>query len=260
MDEANPKATSIPPPEPEPGEPVSFGGIGLGERHRFLMEATDEQLDARIAAAADASRERQTQARQEADWAHVVKAIGTRYADCRLPDYQVYAKGQRGAINLAVGYANDIADQVAAGRCVVLYGRPGTGKDFIVAALLRLAVLDAGLSAKWINGQDFYGRIRDAMDDGGEREAKIIGDLVQPNILAISDPVPPKDAVTAFQQSLLYRAIDGRYRNCKATWVTMNVATRAEAEQRMGAAVVDRLTQDSVAIFCDWPSYRQRKA
>jgi DNA replication protein DnaC len=151
-------------------------------------------------------------------------------------------------------------ENIKAGRSITLFGPWGTGKDFLVSALMRMAVLDVGLSGKWVNGQDFYGRVRDSMDDGGERESKIVKDLVSPDILAISDPVPPKGDVSGFQQSILYRAIDGRYRNCKATWVTMNVASHKEAVERMGGAAVDRLTQDGLAAYCNWPSFRQRKA
>jgi hypothetical protein len=36
----------------------------------------------------------------------------------------------------------------------------------------------------------------------------------------------------------------------------MNVKDSNDASKRIGAAIVDRLKDDSLALFCNWPSYR----
>lgn len=55
----------------------------------------------------------------------------------------------------------------------------------------------------------------------------------------------------------LYRIIDGRYRQQKPTWFTVNVASAAEGEQQISGPVFDRMRDNAVAVFCNWPSYRQ---
>ena len=39
--------------------------------------------------------------------------------------------------------------------------------------------------------------------------------------------------------------------------MTLNVADGAEAEARMVAQVVDRLRNDALILFCNWPNYRE---
>ena len=240
---------------PDTGPEAIDTAAQLAKRH-WWMDASDDELNARYAAT-ESREDIQAKAKSEAAWRAIVGDWGTRYAASDLDEYIVDGKEQVEVLSKVKGYANRLAENIKAGRSITLFGPYGTGKDFLVSALMRLAVLECGLSGKWVNGQDFYGRVRDSMD-GGERESKLVKELVTPDILAISDPVPPKGDVSAFQQSILYRAIDGRYRNCKATWVTMNVANFKEASERMGGAAMDRLTQDGMGLFCNWKSYRQR--
>jgi DNA replication protein DnaC len=70
--------------------------------------------------------------------------------------------------------------------------------------------------------------------------------------------LPPLGSVNSgFQLSMLFRIIDRRYRDLKATVMTLNVATRAEAETRLSPNIVDRLAHGAMAIHCNWPSYRR---
>lgn len=52
--------------------------------------------------------------------------------------------------------------------------------------------------------------------------------------------------------------IDSRYRHNRPCWITVNVATRAELEARMGVLLVDRLMENAHCLFYSWPSYRER--
>lgn len=234
---------------PEPVRPVTVP---------VLPRLSSEELAERREA-----EQRQEAAREEGmryrRWQSVAAAMGPRYSDCRLASFRTYGtpeqrEDQARAISQCEEYVTNISDNVKRGNCVVLFGPPGTGKDHILAALIREACKQ-GLDVRWLNGLDFFGDMRDRIDSDSS-ESTLIRELGGPDILAISDPLPPWGPLTSFQAQTLFRVIDRRYRARKPIWVTMNVASGVEASDRLGAAVKDRLAERALSVHCNWPSYR----
>ena len=104
---------------------------------------------------------------------------------------------------------------------------------------------------------DFFATVRDSFGrDDGETESELIRYLTKPEILILSDPLPPAGKLTEFQTGVLFRALDYRYSRCQPTWTTVNCASRKELDERMGCQNMDRLIHGSPKLFCDWESYR----
>lgn len=179
--------------------------------------------------------------------------LGKRYANARLFTFQAETPEQKKLVEQLNRYAANELWQDGTG--ILLYGPPGTGKDHLLAGLAYECIL-RGAKVTWVNGLDWYGQNRDRMETD-RSEASGVRDLVTPEILYISDPLPPWGELSEYQASMLFRVIDGRYRACRATWVSANVANREECERRLGAATVDRLGESAVSAFCKWPSYRR---
>lgn len=184
--------------------------------------------------------------------------LGRRYAPDRatLANYRVQFREQSDVLNLLTPVALDPA---TAGN-IVLYGSVGTGKDHLLAALLYAAA-KVGLSAAWVNGQEVYSRFRDAMDTKTS-EASLMADFVRPDVLGISDPIPPvvdPNKPAAWRTELLFRVLDARYRDMKATWVTCNAEDPKDAVAKLSEPVFDRLKDGAVLVPCFWPSYRGEK-
>ena len=123
---------------------------------------------------------------------------------------------------------------------------------------VALAAIKAGFNVIWQNGMDLFGDIRDAIDKG-DAERALVSKLVSPDVLYLSDPLPPVGKLTDFQAAMLFRVLDGRYSRKRPTWVTVNVSSGAEMDERMGPQNGDRLRDGALAIFCDWPSHRRVK-
>lgn len=241
---------NTPPPPSEGSEPLRMPWQGLVDN---IAQKTAER-DRRAVRESRASPEDIRRARLNY-WGQFASKLGPRYIDVRLSTYETTKPEQREAVGDLKKYVDQRLWEV--GSNVFLYGPPGTGKDHLLASLAYECILH-GVKVEWINGLDWYGDNRDRMEsEATERET--IRKLVEPKVLYISDPLPPFGGLSDFQASMLFRVVDGRYRQCRPTWVSANVTGRQDAEKRIGAAIIDRLGENAVAWFCQWPSYRRER-
>jgi DNA replication protein DnaC len=191
----------------------------------------------------------------------LLRAMGQRYSTCRLSTFQFHGnpseqERQRAVVTALHALLDNVEQHVAAGGNVILYGPPGTGKDHLLASVLLAAIWKHGICVQWTNGQDLFGDFRDRID-GNRSEASLVGRFTSSQILAISDPAPPKGDATNYNAQMLYRIIDARYRHGLGTWISVNVGTEQEARESLSSPVFDRLMDNSVRLFCNWPSYRR---
>lgn len=188
----------------------------------------------------------------------LMEQLGSRYSPtlASLDTYRIEHVNQRPVV--AALRAANVEEMVKAGRGIVLLGAVGTGKDHLLAAMLYRAV-QAGFSCRWLNGQEFYGELRDRMDSGAS-EDKRFRELKTPDVLAISDPIPPVGSPTSWNVTQLYRLLDRRYRDLRSTWVSMNAASVQDADEMLSSPSWDRLRESALILKCFWPSYREKRA
>lgn len=144
-------------------------------------------------------------------------------------------------------------------RNILLFGTAGTGKDMLMK-LLALEVLSRGETVavpaiRYLRGMEFFGALRDLIGGGSGSESQLLAELSGPDILCLSDPLPPFGELTEFQGQMLYRLLERRIG--KATWCTINIDGAKEGRERMGAQSFDRLCAGALVVSCRWPSWRQ---
>jgi DNA replication protein DnaC len=243
------------------------------ERMTAALELARCEMERRVAQFGD--RERRTKAeltaaaarkadqwQQEADRraASFRESIGQRYRNATLDNYRAETDRQQKVVTQLRAYLQNAKTEIARGRGVMLFGTVGTGKDHLLSAMGKVLV-SSGCNVLWTNGMDLYAALRDTMRDGaGRTEASIVEEYAAVRLWILSDPLPPSGGLTDYQASALYQILDCRYRNMRPTWCSLNVAGIKEAQERLGAAIVDRLRDGALAIQCDWPSYRRSRS
>jgi DNA replication protein DnaC len=203
-------------------------------------------------------RERRAEMGQRASrWENLLGARGSRYADAKLTSFTVTDPKQQPILEQLRDYQANILERIQEGDGLILFGPKGTGKDHLAMAMARTAI-GAGRTVVWKNGMDLFGDFRDAMDKG-DSEKSMVKELVNPDVLYLSDPLPPIGPLTPYQATMVFRILDGRYNHRRTTWVTVNVTGSKELDDRMGAQNGDRIRDGAMALFCDWASYRRVK-
>ena len=185
--------------------------------------------------------------------------LGDRYSPraATLETFGVYHANQRPVIDGLLRLRDTLAEHVRVGAGIVLYGTVGTGKDHLLAAMLYAAAA-LPTTTRWINGQELFGSFRDRIDTG-QRDEDQFRELCAPQVLGISDPIPPVGQPGAWDVGNLYRLLDRRYRSCKSTWVSLNAGSVEDADDKLSQPVFDRLRDGAEIFRCFWPSYRERK-
>ncbi len=239
-------------------EPTRIGEALLSTLNRVKADSlTPEQREA-----LDQKAAKLTQENEERECARRVRALadclGKRYGPdmARLDTFLAGTPEQKSVLARLRAFVQALPEHVATGRGLLLYGLVGTGKDHLLAAALYESAR-LGYSTRWVNGQEIYGRFRDAID-GGQRESDILAELTGPQVLGISDPIPPVEKPTPYNLQQLYRLLDKRYREMKCTWVSLNAVTPEDADAKLSAPIFDRLRDGAELVRCFWPSYRER--
>ena len=188
-------------------------------------------------------------------WIELCGVRGRRYAHCRLENYEIREDGQKAVVESLRDYAKAMPDRIRAGQGIVLYGPSGTGKDHLAWAMVRVAATHCFKSA-WANGVTLFADRRDGIDSS-QTERQFVAMYSRPDVLLLSDPIPPRDQLTNAQQQLLYRILDARYSDKRPTWVTLNVATRRETDEKITTQISERLIDGALTLECSWASYRK---
>lgn len=219
-----------------------------------VLASLRSKVSNRAEAEDQAYRQRMAAREQE----RLERSLGKRYsrALCALETYAVYDPRQRETLAVVRRLIDGIGESVKRGDNILLIGSVGTGKDYLLAAIMYSAA-GLGIDVKYVNGQEVFGTFRDRIDTG-ERDEEYFRELSLPTVLAVSDPLPPAGQPGAWDLQNLYRIVDRRYREMQPTWMTMNAASPEEINQQLSSQVFDRLRHNATIIPCFWPSYRGR--
>lgn len=192
----------------------------------------------------------------EVDRALSRAAISPRFAACTFESFVVESQEQAEAKRLCERFARPFAETLAAGRCLVMHGTPGTGKNHLAVAISR-EVMAQGYSALHTTAQEMITALRAGWgrNSGGDGEAARKA-FCSVDLLCIDEV--GRTYGGAGERVELFSVLDARYRAMKPTAIMSN-GTPEEIEGFLGRALYDRLREaGGIRIAMTWPSVRRR--
>jgi DNA replication protein DnaC len=188
----------------------------------------------------------------------VTSALGERFAGASFANYEVYDPRQGQALKLVQAYADSAQEVVRTGRSLVLAGRSGTGKDHLVAAILR-RFYQLGIASKVVR---FYELTEKGMPREGQRTSwvDVVERYTRAPLLVLSEV--GVQAGSAYEGRVLFHLLDTRYRELRPFILTSNLPL-AELRQALDpdgrGRLWDRIEETAKVLPFTWESYRSRK-
>lgn len=179
--------------------------------------------------------------------------ISQRFMRCTFENYRVDIEQQAHALRKCQRYAENFKDHLAHGRCMVMRGNPGTGKNHLSSAIM-MEIIQNGFTAMRIKASAFLDEYWSKSFSEREPWMKRMASVDLLVIDEIGRASNGKSANDAF-----FRLIDMRYEAMKPTAVISNLET-PELKATLGEAAYDRLREDGgVYVEFDWVSGRGRR-
>jgi DNA replication protein DnaC len=173
-----------------------------------------------------------------------------RFADCTFDTYQTESAKQQAVLDVCRDYAENFGQYRKQGRCLVMCGKPGTGKNHLATAIVKVlrAKRFTSLRVKASEFLDAYwGK------EFAERDEWLRG-MFRVDLLIVDEVEKASKSENA--RNAMFRLIDGRYEAMLPTLVITN-QNRVELVETLGEPAYDRLTEGgSQRLVFDWGSRR----
>jgi DNA replication protein DnaC len=173
-----------------------------------------------------------------------------RFTNATFESYEAEGPKQTKVLQACRDYAENFATYRKQGRCLIMCGNPGTGKNHLATAIFK-TLNAAGFTSLRVKASEYL----DAYwaKDFKERDDWLRG-MFRVDLLIIDEV--EKASKTDNAKNAMFRLIDGRYESMSPTLLITNQA-RAELIETLGDPAYDRLTEGgSQRLVFDWASRR----
>ncbi|MCO8161047.1 ATP-binding protein [Pseudomonas sp. 21LCFQ010] len=186
--------------------------------------------------------------------------IPKRFAEKTLAQYVAESRPQALALAICQRYVEVFGEVQKTGRCLMLLGKPGTGKTHLGAGIANDLMRNTSATAVYRTVGAVLQAIRATYDRSSDKsEAEILSSLIEPDLLVLDEVGVSKEQPSDFELTTLFAIINGRYEQVRPTVVISNLDA-AQLPQAMGERCVDRLREGGgVVVVFDWESQRGKE-
>jgi len=169
--------------------------------------------------------------------------------------YVPHSDGARKALDVCQRYAQDFPEMQRLGACLVMCGKPGTGKSHLAAAIVEYVIREHVQSAVYLTILKAIRQVKETYRKSSETtEQEAIDAPAKPGLLVL-DEVGVQYGTDAEKQ-IAFEIINTRYENLRPTIIISNL-NAAELTAFIGERVMDRLKENGGRLLVfDWQSHR----
>ncbi|MGE1156987.1 ATP-binding protein [Pseudomonas kitaguniensis] len=186
--------------------------------------------------------------------------IPKRFAGKTFSAYISDTPAQQKALNTCIRYVAEFKQIAAAGRCLLLLGKPGTGKTHLAVAIANEIMSTSSATAVYRTVGSVLQAIRATYDRTSEQsESQILSSLITPSLLILDEIGVSKEKPSDFELTTLFAIINGRYEELRPTVIVSNLDAKALATA-IGERCADRLREGGVIVIpFEWESQRGKE-
>lgn len=186
--------------------------------------------------------------------------IPKRFASKTLDGYIATTAEQRKALNTCRRYAAEFKQIAEAGRCLLLLGKPGTGKTHLSVAIANEIMARSSATAVYRTIGSVLQAIRATYDRTSDQsESQILSSLISPSLLILDEIGVSKEKPSDFELTTLFAIINGRYEELRPTVIVSNLDGQS-LPAAIGERCIDRLREGGVIVIpFEWESQRGKE-
>jgi DNA replication protein DnaC len=186
--------------------------------------------------------------------------IPKRFAGKTFDGYVADTAEQRKALNTCRRYAAEFSQIAESGRCLLLLGKPGTGKTHLSVAIANEIMARSSATAVYRTVGAVLQAIRATYDRTSDQsESQILSSLISPSLLVLDEIGVSKEKPSDFELTTLFAIINGRYEEQRPTVIVSNLEATA-LPAAIGERCADRLREGGVIVIpFEWESQRGKE-
>lgn len=177
-----------------------------------------------------------------------------RHIASTFENYDVSNEGQKRALNSAKRYAETFAENLEAGRCLIMFGKPGNGKTHLACAIMQ-AIMKTGYTAKYCDLNELISTVREGYKaSSAQSTIEIEKSFSYPDMLVVDEVGTMRG--TNDETTILTNVLSARYNAIKPVIIISNL-DKEPLQKALGDRIVDRLRENNGgSIPFTWESHR----